>query len=117
MKKKLKKPKRLYCDHKDSKKRRSTQTCMNIVLTDLCKLLAPILSFTADETWEHAGNESGDIHCETFPKPDPDFSPGKISNDMDILLTIILIFFGALAGYLPARKAAKIKPIIALRDK
>ena len=31
--------------------------------------------------------------------------------------TIILIFFGALAGYLPARKAAKIKPIIALRDK
>ena len=77
---------RLYCDHKDSEKRRSTQTCMNIVLTDLCKLLAPILSFTADETWEHAGNESGDIHCETFPKPDPDFSPGKISSDMDILL-------------------------------
>jgi putative ABC transport system permease protein len=31
--------------------------------------------------------------------------------------TIILIFFGALAGYLPARKASKIKPIIALRDK
>ena len=34
-----------------------------------------------------------------------------------IWATIILIFFGALAGYLPARKAAKIKPIIALRDK
>ena len=31
--------------------------------------------------------------------------------------TIILIFFGALAGYLPARKASKIKPKIALRDK
>jgi putative ABC transport system permease protein len=31
--------------------------------------------------------------------------------------TVILIFFGALAGYLPARKAAKIKPITALRDK
>ena len=30
--------------------------------------------------------------------------------------TFILIFFGALAGYIPARRAAKIKPIIALRD-
>lgn len=34
-----------------------------------------------------------------------------------LFATLILIFFGALAGYLPARKAAKIKPIIALRDK
>ena len=34
-----------------------------------------------------------------------------------IWATITLIFFGALAGYLPARKAAKIKPIVALRDK
>jgi len=33
-----------------------------------------------------------------------------------IWATIILIFFGALAGYLPARKAAKIKPIVALQD-
>lgn len=30
--------------------------------------------------------------------------------------TIALIFFGALAGYFPAKRAAKIKPIIALRD-
>jgi putative ABC transport system permease protein len=34
-----------------------------------------------------------------------------------LFATLILIFFGALAGYLPARKAANIKPIIALRDK
>ncbi len=30
--------------------------------------------------------------------------------------TILLIFFGAIAGYIPARRAAKIKPIVALRD-
>ncbi len=30
--------------------------------------------------------------------------------------TLILVVFGAIAGYIPARRAAKIKPIIALRD-
>ena len=30
--------------------------------------------------------------------------------------TVILVVFGAIAGYIPARRAAKIKPIIALRD-
>lgn len=33
-----------------------------------------------------------------------------------ISATVILIFFGALAGYIPARRAARIKPIVALRD-
>jgi putative ABC transport system permease protein len=33
-----------------------------------------------------------------------------------IAATIMLIIFGAFAGYLPAKRAAKIKPIEALRD-
>ncbi len=33
-----------------------------------------------------------------------------------ITATIILILFGALAGYVPAKRAAKIQPIVALRD-
>jgi putative ABC transport system permease protein len=30
--------------------------------------------------------------------------------------TILLIIAGALAGYFPARKAAKVNPIVALRE-
>ncbi|HUH04221.1 MAG TPA: ABC transporter permease [Kofleriaceae bacterium] len=30
--------------------------------------------------------------------------------------TVLLVFFGALAGYFPARRAARVNPIVALRD-
>ena len=40
----------------------------------------------------------------------------NIETSNAIFATILLILSGAIAGYLPARRAAKIKPIIALRD-
>lgn len=39
-----------------------------------------------------------------------------INTGMAIGATVVLIFFGALAGYIPAKRAARIKPIVALRD-
>ena len=39
-----------------------------------------------------------------------------IDNTTAIVATILLILFGAIAGYLPAVRAARIKPIVALRD-
>ncbi|KAA5827804.1 FtsX-like permease family protein [Algibacter amylolyticus] len=42
-------------------------------------------------------------------------SPG-VSNSLVIGATITLILAGAIAGYLPAKKASEIKPIVALRN-
>ena len=39
-----------------------------------------------------------------------------VSINTGIFATVILIVFGAIAGYVPARRAARIKPIVAIRD-
>ena len=52
----------------------------------------------------------GDTLDDYFIK-DPSITTGTA-----IFATVILIFFGAIAGYVPARRAARIKPIVALRD-
>ena len=39
-----------------------------------------------------------------------------INTSTAVAATVTLILFGAIAGYIPARRAAKIKPIVALRD-
>ena len=43
---------RLYTDPASSHRRRSTQTALHRLVTQLTKMLTPILSFTADEAWE-----------------------------------------------------------------
>ncbi|WP_117169784.1 isoleucine--tRNA ligase [Paraliobacillus sediminis] len=43
----------LYIESEDSSRRRSIQTVYYEIVTSLVKLLAPILSHTAEEVWEH----------------------------------------------------------------
>src|SRR5262249_11421203 len=42
---------RLYCERADGPERRATQTALHAVLDTLVRLMAPVLSFTADEVW------------------------------------------------------------------
>ncbi len=47
---------RLYTSATDSRARRSAQTALFLILDGMTRLMAPILSFTAAETWEHLYN-------------------------------------------------------------
>ncbi len=44
---------RLYCERADAPERRATQTALAGILDVLVRLMAPVLSFTADELWQH----------------------------------------------------------------
>jgi isoleucyl-tRNA synthetase len=63
---------RMYCDAPDSSRRRATQFAMHRVFDALCRLLAPITVFTADEAWSYLGS-SGSVHLQTFPEPVAEF--------------------------------------------
>lgn len=78
---------RLYCDRMDSSRRRAAQTAMHRITESLCLLLAPILSFTADETWEFLG-KSDSVHLEAFPKPDASFATNEASAAVEELLKV-----------------------------
>jgi isoleucyl-tRNA synthetase len=57
---------RMYCDAPDSPRRRATQAAMHRIFDALCRLLAPILVFTAEEAWGYLQPEQS-VHLEVFP--------------------------------------------------
>src|SRR5207253_8981178 len=57
---------RMYCDAPDSPRRRATQFVMQKTLNALCRWLAPILAFTAEEVWSYGVGRSS-VHLEAFP--------------------------------------------------
>src|SRR6266700_1594024 len=59
---------RMYCDPADAGRRRATQSVMHKTFDALCRLLAPVLAFTAEEAWRHSGSGAS-IHLLEFPLP------------------------------------------------
>ncbi|MBI5778549.1 MAG: isoleucine--tRNA ligase [Planctomycetes bacterium] len=81
---------RLYTFGAKSIERRSAQTSLNEILQSLVKLVAPILSYSAEEIWDNilfvnAGRKTPDaklprsVHLLDWPKVDPT----KIDNKLD----------------------------------
>jgi isoleucyl-tRNA synthetase len=63
---------RLYCDAADGARRRSAQTVLLRIAEDLTRLMAPILTFTADEVWQALPGERADsVHLAVFPAREP----------------------------------------------
>lgn len=63
---------RLYCDRKDAPRRRATQAAIWVLTDGLCRLVAPVLSHTADEAYRelHRVDPSDTtvcVHLRTFP--------------------------------------------------
>jgi isoleucyl-tRNA synthetase len=59
---------RLYTTAAKSHARRSAQTALYRLAYALVRLVAPILTFTAEEVWTHLGQQ-GSVHLQFFPEP------------------------------------------------
>lgn len=72
---------RLYCEAVDSKARRSAQTAMYMILSALARLIAPILSFTADEIWSYMKHSASENPESVFLNDMPKASGLTFSDD------------------------------------
>jgi isoleucyl-tRNA synthetase len=78
---------RMYCDALDSPRRRATQAAMHNIFDALCRLLAPITVFTAEEAWSYVG--AGDsVHLQLFPEGDETLRNQFAAEQVETLLEL-----------------------------
>ena len=78
----------LYCDPKNSEKRKSTLTLLNILLNSLLKWFAPILSFTTEEIYQLISKKEKSIHLEKFVNFPKKFENTELNDKWNKLLKI-----------------------------
>ena len=97
---------RQYACKADSVARRSTQTAMFHIVEILSKLIAPILSFTADESWQHIpGKRAASVFLTHFDAGD--VLPGDTGPVTDAEWARLMLIKTAVNKELEARRAAK----------
>ena len=93
---------RLYTFRHDSPLRRSSQTVLFDILVALTKLMAPVLSFTAEEIWrmlpEAVRNEAQapSVLMAMFPEVDPRWVDAELARRWEQLLEVRVAVQGAL---------------------
>jgi isoleucyl-tRNA synthetase len=69
----------MYCDAPASRKRRSAQTAMDLVLRGITGAIAPILAFTADEIYEAMpGPKERSVHLSEIPRLETQLSAEEL---------------------------------------
>ncbi|SFM45450.1 isoleucine--tRNA ligase [Thermodesulforhabdus norvegica] len=81
---------RLYTSYPSSTERRAAQTTIYTILDTMVRLMAPILSFTAEEVWRHIpGNkEKGSVHEELLPEVRDEWLDDGLARRWDMILDI-----------------------------
>jgi isoleucyl-tRNA synthetase len=80
---------RLYTSAPDSLARRSGQTALYQIIDTLTRLIAPILSFTADEIWwQLPGEREESVHLAGFPKLDAGLKDAALEERYKQLISI-----------------------------
>ena len=77
---------RLYCEGTTSIERRSTQTVLTEVLKVLVRIIAPVLSFTADEIWERIPEtlkEEESVHLSKWIEARPEYLNEELAQKWD----------------------------------
>ncbi|MDD6466991.1 MAG: isoleucine--tRNA ligase, partial [Erysipelotrichaceae bacterium] len=71
----------LYIEKKDSLRRRQVQSVIYDCVSALAKLLAPVLSFTMEEVYDHfSGKKEASIMLEDFPAPTDHVNAETVKN-------------------------------------
>ncbi len=82
---------RLYTSLQNSIERRSAQTVMYQMLDSITRLMAPIISFTAEEIWEYMPEYSGkekSVHMAALPEVNQDLIDKKLAENWNRILLI-----------------------------
>jgi isoleucyl-tRNA synthetase len=77
---------RLYCEGKRSKSRRAAQTTLYRILDVFVHLMAPILSFTAEEIWSYMPDKDRrpkSVLLSPIPEPDASFTDRQLAEKWD----------------------------------
>ena len=89
--------------------RRSSQTAIHHIFGVLVKILAPVLTFTADEAWSYATTKTeftnDPIHLQDWPVADAAWTNAEIEADVAALIKVRSLVNEAIE---PARQAGKI---------